>query len=230
MRGIGFNVALMASSLGCAPTHAVTNPQAALPPRPRAAVESRPAAEPARTAPRPEEARTTAAAPARAFAACGATNARSRPLECWLPALENYIPTVKAENQAPINSARSLFASYANRVHDHIHPIFADKFLVALGSLPPTDPMNQPSTYTTVELVLDGERGSITRMGIVRSSGITAFDVAALESAYRAQPFGQPPPSILSSDGNVYFHWQFHRGVEECGPANARPFILRVQQ
>ncbi|HEY1534796.1 MAG TPA: hypothetical protein VGF76_12285, partial [Polyangiaceae bacterium] len=41
--------------------------------------------------------------------------------------------------------------------------------------------------------------------------------------------FGTPPREIVSPDGNVYLHWEFHRNSEACSTFNARPFILKAQ-
>jgi hypothetical protein len=66
-------------------------------------------------------------------------------------------------------------------------------------------------------------------MGVVKTSGITAFDIAALDSVHRAQPFGPAPGAIVSPDGNVYLHWEFHRDeVFACSTMNARPFLLNT--
>jgi len=112
--------------------------------------------------------------------------------------------------------------SYLNLVHSRIHPIFADTFLANLANLPATSPLNTPNIYAVLEIVLDPDAGSVRRMGITWASGVAAFDVAALETVHRAQPFGQPPKTIVSPDGNVYLRWEFHRGVKACEPANAR--------
>jgi len=80
-----------------------------------------------------------------------------------------------------------------------------------------------------LEIVLDRDDGHVVRMGIVRTSGITAFDIAALDAVQRASPFGKPPKAIVSPDGNVYFHWEFHRDpVFACSTINARPFLLNT--
>jgi hypothetical protein len=68
-------------------------------------------------------------------------------------------------------------------------------------------------------------------MGVTRTSGVTAFDISALESVQRASPFGAPPPSIVSPDGNVYLHWEFHRNpLLACSTYFARPYIIKVPQ
>jgi hypothetical protein len=150
-------------------------------------------------------------------------------IERWRSAIENYVPSVKPGNQTALNTAAVPFASYLAQIHNRIHPIFADTFLASLDQLPASSPMNRPEIYTSLEIVVDHDDGRIQRMGVTRTSGVTAFDVAALESVYRAQPFGAPPHEIVSPDGNVYLHWEFHRGLEACGTSNAHPFMLKVQ-
>ncbi len=147
----------------------------------------------------------------------------------WKSAIENYVPSVKPGNQTALNTARSAFAGYLNAIHNRIHPIFADEFLSSLDSLPASHPMNNQDLSTEIEIVLDQESGNIVRMGVTKFSGITAFDASALDSVKRASPFGTPPREIVSPDGNVYLHWEFHRNQEACSTYNARPFILKVQ-
>jgi len=147
----------------------------------------------------------------------------------WKSAIENYVPSVKPGNQTALNTARSAFAGYLNAIHERIHPLFADTFLSSLDGLPASHPMNNQDLSTEIEIVLDQESGNIVRMGVTKFSGITAFDIAALDSVKRASPFGTPPREIISPDGNVYLHWEFHRNPEACSTFNARPFILKVQ-
>jgi TonB family protein len=149
-------------------------------------------------------------------------------LERWRSAIENYVSTVKPGNQTALNTAQSPFASYLNGMHNRIHPIFADSFLSSLDSLPKTHPLNDNKLITTLEIVLTPE-GRLFKMGIVRTSGVTAFDVAALDSVQRASPFGPAPNAIISNDGHVYLHWQFHRDeVYACSTMHARPYLLNL--
>jgi TonB family protein len=148
--------------------------------------------------------------------------------ERWRSAIENYVSSVKPGNQTALNTAGVPFASYLNGMHNRIHPIFAESFLDSLDSLPQTHPMNDRHLVTRLEIVLTKE-GHLKKMGIVRTSGITAFDIAALDSVDRAQPFGPAPGAIVSPDGNVYLHWEFHRDeVYACSTMGARPFILNT--
>lgn len=149
--------------------------------------------------------------------------------ERWRNAIENYVSSVKPGNQTSLNTAAVPFASYLNTIHNRIHPIFADSFLGSLDGLPKSHPMNDPKLITRLEIVVSPKEGRIVKLGVVKTSGITAFDVAALDAVHRAQPFGPAPGAIVSPDGNVYLHWEFHRDeVFACSTMHARPFMLNT--
>jgi TonB family protein len=148
--------------------------------------------------------------------------------EKWRSAIENYVSSVKPGNQTALNTARSPFATYINGMHNRIHPIFAESFLEGLDSLPATHPLNDQKLMTRLEIVLTPQ-GHLKKMGIVTTSGVTAFDIAALDSVDRAQPFGPAPSAIISPDGNVYLHWEFHRDeTYACSTWGAFPFIVNT--
>jgi hypothetical protein len=155
---------------------------------------------------------------------------KSLGIDRWRAAIENYVPSVQPGNQTALNTARVPFASYLNTVHNRLHPIFADSFLASLDGLPGGHPMNRPEIRAHLEIVLSQDDGRVVRMGITRTSGVTAFDIAALESVQRGSPYGPPPRDIVSPDGNVYFHWEFHRNpYYACSTYFARPYILKVK-
>jgi TonB family protein len=155
---------------------------------------------------------------------------RAGGIERWRSAIENYVSSVKPGNQTALNTARVPFASYLNQIHNRLHPIFADSFLASLDHLPGSHAMNRPDISTNLEIVLDQEEGRVVRMGVTKTSGVTAFDIAALEAVQRAQPFGMPPRQIVSPDGNVYFHWEFYRDpFYACSTYFAKPYMLKVK-
>ncbi|XXX81052.1 hypothetical protein WMF30_20040 [Sorangium sp. So ce134] len=146
----------------------------------------------------------------------------------WRAAIENYDPSVKPGNQTSLNAARVPFATYINMIHNRLHPIFAEEFLASLESLPAGHAFNQ-NRVTHLEIVLNKDSGSIVRLGVTKPSGMTAFDIVALNSVHRASPFGKAPDAIVSPDGNVYLHWEFHRDpYDACSTRNARPFLLKA--
>ena len=147
--------------------------------------------------------------------------------ERWRAAIENYEPSVKLGNQTSLNAARVPFATYINSIHNRLHPIFAEEFLASLDSLPAAHSLNQ-QLVTHIEIVLNQQDGRVVRLGVTKASGVTAFDIVALNSISRAQPFERAPDGIASPDGNVYLHWEFHRDpYDACTTRNARPYILK---
>jgi len=152
------------------------------------------------------------------------------PLAKWNGALQGYASKVKPGNQRVLAPDRSSFAVYLVAVHNRIHPIFSDEFLTWLDRLSSIDPRNHSALVVRVEIVISGEDGRIVQMGVVRASGSPDFDGGALDAVEQASPFGRPPPGIISSDGNVYFHWEFHRDpVWACSTINARPYRLALE-
>jgi TonB family protein len=140
-------------------------------------------------------------------------------------ALENFITEVKPGNQTALNTRAVPFAQFITRMHRQIHELWAFGFMAGLDSKPSSSPLNNPSLVAKVEIVLDGQ-GNVDRVAMVRSSGLTTYDSAAIDVVYSAAPYPTPPPTILSGDGKVYLHWTFHRNEEACGTAGVDTFIL----
>jgi hypothetical protein len=138
-------------------------------------------------------------------------------------AIENFVTDVKPGDQTALNAAASPFAEYLSDVHRRIHREFAERFIANLPMV--SGPFSDPSLYTELEIVFNRD-GSIHRIGIIKSSGFIPYDYGTFEAIMRAQPYPEPPPSILSGDGRVYVHWGFYRNPRLCGTFNAKPFIL----
>jgi TonB family protein len=149
-------------------------------------------------------------------------------LNRWKSAIENYVPHVKPGNQTALNTRAAPFALYLNSMHQRIHVIFADEFLTSLDQRPRNDPLNNYEMHTDLELIINQTDGTVITMGVVRTSGVTAFDINALEAVSKASPFGKPPAEIVSPDGNVYVHWEFYRNPDyACSTYFAHPIILK---
>jgi hypothetical protein len=119
--------------------------------------------------------------------------------------------------------------SYLKNIHDRVHPFFVS-FLGSLDKLPADHPLSDKTLVTRLEIVVSSKDGMVVKMGIVKTSGITAFDIAALDSVNRAQPFAPAEDAIVSPDGNAYLHWEFHRDeVFACSPLHAQLFIVAAK-
>ena len=107
-----------------------------------------------------------------------------------------------------------------------MHPWFADRFLEWVDKRPMGDPLADSRLFVRIELAIAPD-GSIARMGVLKPSGVGAFDGSGLEAFARAAPFPPTPEEIRSADGNMWVHWELHRdGVYACSTMNARPFLL----
>lgn len=138
--------------------------------------------------------------------------------------LENFTPEVKPGNQEELGTRASPFAAYITAMHRQIHKLFT------LGFLADIDARNDSayaddSLWTQLEIVIKSD-GTVDRVGIVRGSGVLAFDVAAIDSVMSAAPFPPPPQVIKSRNGKVYLDWQFHRDERACGTFGVDPHIL----
>ena len=138
-----------------------------------------------------------------------------------------FVSSVTPANQTSIRDVRVELARYLNGMHKRIHPVFSECFLDSLRALPPADPRNDSHLTTRLEIVIRWD-GRIRRMGVVRSSGLAAFDIGALDTVDRAQPFEPPSNAVRSRDGNVYVQWEFHRDETlACSTIGAQPFLLQ---
>jgi hypothetical protein len=127
----------------------------------------------------------------------------------------------------PLGAAAQPFAVYLSHMHNRIHPEFADVELEKFDQRPATDPSNDRKLVTRLEIVVSAEYGRIVELRVAQTSGVVAFDMAALDSVHRAEPFGPAAGAITSVDGNVYVDWEFHRDeVFACSTMNARPYLL----
>jgi TonB family protein len=139
----------------------------------------------------------------------------------WTPEddrrVKDYVSHVEAEHPE---------APYLSEMHKRIHAIFSDSFLSSLDSLPKTDPLNDKQLVSNLEIVLTPD-GRLLRATVMKTSGVTAFDNAAVDSVERGAPFGPAPPAVVSRDGDVHITWAFHRdGVWSCSQINARLLML----
>ena len=144
-------------------------------------------------------------------------------------ALESYVPAVKIGNQQSLGVAQIPFAKYLKQIAARLQPVFVDGFVSWLRTLPSDHPMRRPHQFTRVELVIDARTGALVRQGVVLTSGVTGFDLAALHAIKRAGPFGAAPDGIASADGRVYVQWDLYNDeYSACTVGNARPSIVKT--
>ena len=139
--------------------------------------------------------------------------------------LENFIPDVKPGTATVLNARKAPFAAFIARVHRQIHKYWGFGVLEDWDSLPSTSPFNNDTLEAKLEIVINQD-GTVGKITVVKTSGYVAYDAAAIDAVYSAGPFPQPPNEILSSNGKVYFHWNFARDGRACGTDGVEYYIL----
>jgi TonB family protein len=139
--------------------------------------------------------------------------------------LENFIPEVKPGNQTALNTRAAPFAAYIARMHRSIHKLWGFGQLEDWDEMSGSSPVNNPALMTELEIVLNRD-GTIDKVGIVRSSGLGEYDAAAMDAAYSAGPYPDPPREIRSGNGKIYVHWRFYRDERQCATSGVDYFIL----
>src|SRR5262249_2723088 len=140
-------------------------------------------------------------------------------------ALENFIPEVKPGNQPALNTRAAPFAAYIAKMHRSIHKLWGFGALEDWDELSSSSPLNNPNLSTTLEMVLNRD-GTLDKVTVVRASGYLPFDAAAIDTAYNAGPYPDPPRAIRSANGKIYVHWQSHRDERQCATSGVDYFIL----
>ncbi|MGE3767354.1 MAG: energy transducer TonB [Kofleriaceae bacterium] len=148
-----------------------------------------------------------------------------RKLEAIKSSLENFVPDVRTGNQTALKTRAHPFAVYVARMHRRIHELWGFGFLEALDDRGATDPLNNPDLWTNLEISVNQD-GTLHKVTIVKTSGKTEFDVAAIDTVMSSAPFEAPPEAIRSSDDRVYLRWGFYRNWRQCGTFNVEPYIL----
>lgn len=140
-------------------------------------------------------------------------------------ALENFIPEVKPGNQTALNTREAPFAAFVARMHRSIHMLWGFGVIEDWDELSATSPFNNRNLATTLEMVLNAD-GTIDKVTVVKTSGYLPYDAAAIDVAYTAGPYPDPPRAIRSANGKIYLHWRFFRDDRQCATSGVDPFIL----
>ena len=140
-------------------------------------------------------------------------------------AVENFIPEVCPGNQTALNTRAAPFAAYIARMHRSIHELWGFGQLEEWDEKSGSSPFNNQNLVTELEIVLNGD-GTVDRVGVVRTSGLTAYDVAAVDVVYSAGPTPIRRGPSAPRTGRSISTGTFYRDGRQCSPAFADPYIL----
>lgn len=140
-------------------------------------------------------------------------------------ALENFIPEVRPGNTTALNTRAAPFAAYIARMHRSIHKLWGFGQLEDWDEKSGSSPFNNMNLMTNLEIVLDRD-GSIDKVTVVSSSGYLPYDAAAIDVAYSAGPYPDPPRAIRSKNGKIYIHWRFYRDERQCATSGVDYYVV----
>ena len=116
--------------------------------------------------------------------------------------LENFIPEVKPGNQTALNTRAAPFAAYIARMHRSIHNLWGFGMLEEWEEKSGSNPFNNRNLLTTLEIRLNPD-GTVDKVTVVKTSGYMPYDAAAIDVAFSAGPYPDPPREIRSKNGNL---------------------------
>ena len=116
---------------------------------------------------------------------------------------------------------------YLALMHKEIHPLWAHGYLLRLDTIyrKPGSRLDNSNLEAVLEITLNSV-GTVTDVRVVKSSGISDYDSAAIDVAWHSSPQIAPPHVMISKNGKSYVHWTFWRDGRQCGVFGVKVFKL----
>ena len=126
-------------------------------------------------------------------------------------ATDDYLKKIEVGQQTMLNTREFKFYSYFERVRSQLkqywRPLIQQKFMETAFAQR-RDPAGRGEKITRVHVRLDNV-GRITKILVLKSSGVGLIDTAAVEAFQKAGPFPNPPKGMIEKDGTVNLQWEF---------------------
>jgi hypothetical protein len=127
-----------------------------------------------------------------------------------------------AETAEPPITTPGVEGDYLRALHTGIHLRWNHNFIETVAALKAAaDPINNPALRAEVLFTIrwDGSPAEIT---LGKSSGVKAFDQAALASVRGDARYPVPPLALFGDDGVAHFSWFFARDFRACSEGEVR--------
>jgi TonB family protein len=110
-----------------------------------------------------------------------------------------------------LNTNRYLFYSFYSRIEDQIRFHWVEKVRESIQRRPriPPGERSREVWVTELEIVLD-RKGHFVKADVARSSGIDAFDYAAIDAFREGAPIPNPPEDLIEVDGLIHIQYAFN--------------------
>lgn len=122
------------------------------------------------------------------------------------------LPTdVKVGSFTALNTDRYLFYTFYARVEELVRYRWETHVYSAIESFDSNTLMNASNRnwFTQVEFLLD-HKGLLKKAIIMKESGITRFDLAAVNAFKEARIFPNPPQEMVQEDGFIHLKYTFN--------------------
>jgi hypothetical protein len=131
-------------------------------------------------------------------------------------------PASAAPEAEPAITVPGIEGDYLRSLHVLIHWRWTHYFIEAVAmTRPRSDPLNNPALAAEVLFTVRWD-GSIAEVTLSKSSGLKAFDLAALEAVRGNITYPMPPLALFGDDGVAHLRWVFARDHRMCSEAEVR--------
>jgi len=125
-------------------------------------------------------------------------------------ATQDYLKDVDQGLETLLNAREFKYYSYYNRIRRQLSQHWEPKVRVKMSQMFKQGRFLASATdrVTKLIVVLD-KKGNLVNVQMVKDSGVTDLDDAAIEAFQSAAPFPNPPQGIIEQDGTVKIRWDF---------------------
>ncbi len=121
--------------------------------------------------------------------------------------LDEGLRDVDQGEQTLLNTREWKYAGYLNRVKMAVAATW-DPITVLFARDPTGQKFAYKDRFTLLDVTLD-EKGSLQGLTVRKSCGVEFLDEAALQAFRKAQPFLNPPPGMVDTQGQIKFSFGF---------------------
>lgn len=125
-------------------------------------------------------------------------------------ATQDYLKDVDQGLETLLNAREFKYYSYYNRIRRQLSQHWEPKVRVKMSQMFKQGRYLAAATdrVTKLIVILD-KKGNLVNVQMVKDSGVTDLDDAAVEAFQSAAPFPNPPQGIIEQDGTVKIRWDF---------------------
>lgn len=123
----------------------------------------------------------------------------------------DYIKDVDQGLETLLNTREFKYYSYYNRIRRQLAQHWEGRVREKLSKMfnEGRSPAAVQSDKITKLMIILNKTGTLVKVQVLRDSGISDLDEAAIEAFRAAAPFPNPPSGIIEEDGTVKIRWDF---------------------